>query len=61
MEFEISEFIHFSLFAISVNFPNLLVTGICVPILKDQALAGNGSMLIVIFLRKLEKCHSYKS
>ena len=58
MEFGISEFIHFNLFALSMNFPDHLVTDICFPILKYQALVGNGSMLIVILLCKLEKCHS---
>ena len=48
------EFIHFSLITISVNFLDQLVTDICDPVLKDEAPSRNGSMLIVICLRKLE-------
>ena len=55
------EFIDFSLLAISMNFINQLVTNICDPILKDEAPSGNVSMLLVIFLHKLEESHSWKS
>ena len=43
------KFIYFNLFAISVNFPDQLVTVICNPVLKDRAPSGNGLMLIIIF------------
>ena len=43
------EFIYFSLFAISVNLPDQLVTIICDLALKNLAPFGNGSMLIIIF------------
>ena len=43
------EFIYFSSLAISVNFPNQLVTVICNLVLKDKAPSRNGSMLIIVF------------
>ena len=49
------EFIYFSLFTISVNFLDQLVTDICEPVLKDLAPSGNGSMVFVIFLHKVEE------
>ena len=43
------EFIYFNSLAISVNFPDQLVTVICNPVLKDRAPFGNGLMLVIIF------------
>ena len=48
------EFIYFSLFMISVNFPDQLVTDMSEPVLKSE-LTGNGSLMIVIFLHKVEE------
>ena len=42
------DFIYFNLLAISMNFPDKLVTVICNPVLKDQVPSGNGLMLIII-------------
>ena len=49
------EFIYFSSFTISVNFSDQLVTDMNEPVLKSQALSRNGSMMIVIFLHKVEE------
>ena len=49
------EFIYFSLFTISMNFLDQLVTNVCEPVLKDRAPSGNRSMVIVIFLHKVEE------
>ena len=49
------EFIYFSSFTISVNFPYQLVTNMCEPVLKYCAPSGNGSLVIVIFLHKVEE------
>ena len=47
------EFIYLSLFMISVNFPDQLVTDMSKPILRVK-LTGNGSLMIVILLHKEE-------
>ena len=47
------EFIYLSLFMISVNFPDQLVTDMSKPILRVE-LTGNGSLMIVILLHKEE-------
>ena len=52
------EFIYFNSFTVSVNFPNQLVTSMSEPVLKGRAPSGNGSMMSVIFLHKVEECHS---
>ena len=52
------EFIYFNSFTISMNFPDQLVADMSEPILKSRALSGNGSMMIVIFLLKVEECRS---
>ena len=51
------EFIYFNSFTLSVNFADQLVTDMSEPVLKDLAPSGNGSMMIVIFLHKVE-CRS---
>ena len=48
------EFIYFSSFKISLNFPYQLVTNMCELVLEDLAPFGNGSMVIVIFPHKLK-------
>ena len=48
------EFIYFSSFMISVNFPDQLVTDLSEPVLKSE-LTGNVSLMIVIFLHKVEE------
>ena len=48
------EFIYFNLFTLSMNFPNQLVTDMSELVLKDLAPYGNGLMMIVIFLHKVE-------
>ena len=52
------EFIYFNSFTISVNFPDRLVTNISESVLEDSAPFKNGSMVIVIFMHKLEEHHS---
>ena len=52
------KFIYFSLFTISMNFPDHLVTDMCEQVLKDRAPSRNGSMVIVIFLHKGEERHN---
>ena len=52
---EFLEFIYFSSFTISVNFFDQLVINICEPALKGGTPSGNGSMMIVIFLHKVEE------
>ena len=41
-----------------MNFPDQVVTDMIEPVLKGLASFGNGSMVIVIFLKKLEERHS---
>ena len=48
------EFIYFSLFIISVKFPDRLVADMSKPVLKVE-LTGNGSLMIVILLHKVEE------
>ena len=48
------EFIYFSSFMISVNFPDQLVTDMSKPFLKSE-LIGNGSLMIIILLHKEEE------
>ena len=56
MEFEkFMDFIYLSSFTLSVNFLDTLVTDMSEPVLKGWALSGNGSMMIVIFLHKVEE------
>ena len=43
------EFIYFILLAISVNFPDQLVTVICNPVLKDYVPSRTRLMLVIIF------------
>ena len=53
------EFIYFSLFTTSMNFPDQLVTDKSKPVLKSRcSLFGNGSMMIVIFEYIVEECFS---
>ena len=55
MEFgKFLDFIYFSSFTLSVNFPDQLVIDMSEPVLKGLAPSGNGSMMIVIFLHKVE-------
>ena len=49
------DFIYFSSFTLSVNFPDRLVIDMSEPVLKSLAPSGNGSMMIVIFLNKMEE------
>ena len=49
------EFIYFSLFTISVNFLDQLVIDLCEPVLKDLAPSRNESMMVIIFLHKVEE------
>ena len=46
------DFIYFSSFTLTVNFPDQLVTDMSEPVLKSRAPSGNGSMVIVIFCTK---------
>ena len=54
------EFIYFSSFMISVNFPDQLVTDMSELVLKVE-LTGNGSLIIVILLHKEEENFNYNS
>ena len=59
MEFgKFLEFIYFNLFTLSMNFPDQLVTDMSEPVFKGRAPSGNGSMIIVIFLHKVEERRS---
>ena len=58
---KILEFIYFSSFTITLNFPYQLVTDMCEPVLKYLASSRNGLMVIVIFLHKVEESLSWKS
>ena len=49
------ELIYLSSFTISVNFPYQLVTDMCEPVLEYLAPFGIGSMVIVIFMHKVEE------
>ena len=50
MEFgNFMKFIYLSLLAVSMNFPDQLVTVICNPVLKDWVPSEIGSMLIIFF------------
>ena len=56
MEFgKFLDFIFFSSFTLSVNFPNQLVTDMSEPVMKGLAPTRNGSMMIVIFMHKVEE------
>ena len=56
MEFgKFIDLIYLSSFKLSVNFPDQLVTDTSEPVLKSRAPSGNGSMMIVVFLHKLEE------
>ena len=56
MEFgKVLDFIHLSSFTLSVNFPDQFVTDMSEPVLKSRAPSRNGSMMIVIFLQKMEE------
>ena len=52
------DFIYFSSFTLSVNFLNQLVTDMSELVLKSCAPSENGSMMIFIFLHKMEECLS---
>ena len=49
------EFIYFNLIAISMNFPNQLVTVICNPVLKYQALSNKRLVFVFNFYRTRNK------
>ena len=49
------DFIYFSSFTLSVNFPDQLVIDMSEPVLKGCAPSGNESMMIVIFLDEVEE------
>ena len=49
------DFIYLSSFTLSMNFPDQLVADMSEPVLKSQAPSRNGSMMIVIFLHKMEE------
>ena len=49
------KFIYFNSFTISVNFPYQFVTDMCEPVLEDLAPSRDGSIVIVIFLHKVEE------
>ena len=56
MEFgKFLNFIYLSSFTLSVSFPDQLVTDMSEPVLKSRAPSGNGSMMMVIFLHKMEE------
>ena len=56
MEFEkFMDFIYFSSFTLSVSFLDQLVTEISEPVLKGCTPSRNGSVIIVIFLHKVEE------
>ena len=62
MEFgKFLNFIYLSSFTLSADFPYQLVTDMSEPVLKSRVPSGNGSMMMVIFLHKMEECFSYNS
>ena len=49
------DLIYLSSFTLSVNFPDQLITDMSEPVLKSRAPSENGSMMMVIFLHKMEE------